>query len=87
MDPLFDLDLDTLDPPDDGGLFPHGLAAPQIDSPRIGRYGQLVWFWHPVQGEAVVGTAFGPGPREDTLAVTYGGELLLIDTLTWTTTL
>lgn len=85
MDPLFDLDLAAAGLAEDGGLFPAGAAA--YEGPVLGRRGQLVWFWHPSHGETVVGTWFGPGPREDTLAVTYGGQLLLINTSTWTITL
>lgn len=86
MDPLFDLDLAVAGLPDDGGLFPAGAAAPHLEEPALGRHGQLVWFWHPSHGETVVGTWFGPGPRADAIAVTFGGDLLLIDTTTWTIT-
>lgn len=87
MDPLFDLDLAAAGLPDDGGLFPAGAAAVHSDEPVLGRHGQLVWFHHPLHGETVIGTWFGPGPRDDAIAVTYGGDLLLINTTTWTITL
>lgn len=47
---------------------------------------RLVWFWHPYHGGTVIGTWFGPGPRDDTIAVTYGRNLLLVSTSTWTIT-
>ena len=87
MDPLFDLDLSAAGPSEDGGLFPAGAAATHTDEPTLGRHGQLVWFWCPRLGETAIGTWLGPGPRADTIAVTYGGELLLIDTTSWTVTL
>lgn len=87
MDPLFDLDLAAAGPSADGGLFPAAAAAVHSDEPCLGLHGKLVWFWHPRLGETVVGTWFGPGPRAETIAVTYGGELLLINTATWTITL
>lgn len=34
----------------------------------------------------MIGTWFGPGPRDDTIAVTYGRNLLLVSTSTWTIT-
>lgn len=85
MEPMFDLDL-TGEPAADGGLFPLGAAIASPDAPALGRSGQLVWFRHPDAGDTVVGTMFGPGPREGTVAVTYRGALLLIDTTYWTIT-
>lgn len=76
MDPLFDVDLSKTPLPDDGGLFPASLAADRTHSPTLGISGYLVRFRHPPTAGMATGTLFGPGPREDTVAVSYAGSLI-----------
>lgn len=83
---MFDVDLTATPPPDDGGLFPASLAATRTHGPALGASGFLVRFLHPRTDGMATGTYFGPGPREGTVAVSYAGSLILVDTTSWTLT-
>lgn len=86
MEPLFDLDLASVPQPTDGGLFSASITGSRPLPPRLGRSGPQIRFLHPQVHGVAVGALFGPGPREGILAVSYRGELVLVDTTTWTAT-